>query len=131
MSEPDALGLLSGGTVVASVKRSVLRQFSFPPQEHKFGPLSQAVDPITGRGFEVHSVDDARGEIVLKVGRDYDGPLPSAWIRRGRREPICKPSGCTILGRSASARGCKRAFGAILRVRFAMGDTQQAKCSHS
>ena len=83
VDEPDALGLLSGGDVVGSVKRSVLRQFSFPPQEHKFGPLSQAEDPITGRGFVVDSVDDARGEIVLKVGRDYDGPLPSALVQGG------------------------------------------------
>ncbi len=83
VNEPDALGLLSGGDVVGSVKRSVLRQFSFPPQEHKFGPLSQAEDPITGRGFVVDSVDDARGEIVLKVGRDYDGPLPSALVQGG------------------------------------------------
>jgi uncharacterized protein len=83
VNEPDALGLLSGGAVVGSVKRSALRQFSFPPQEHKFGPLSQAEDPITGRGFVVDSVDDARGEIVLKVGRDYDGPLPSALVQGG------------------------------------------------
>jgi predicted RecB family nuclease len=83
VAEPDALGLLSGGDVVGTVKKSVLRQFSFPPQEHKFGPLAQAADPITGRGFVVDSVDDARGEIVLKVGRDYDGPLPSALVQSG------------------------------------------------
>jgi len=83
VNEPDALGLLSGGEVVGAVKRSVLRQFSFPPQEHKFGPLSQAKDPITGRGYVVDSVDDARGEIVLKVSRDYDGPLPSALVHDG------------------------------------------------
>jgi hypothetical protein len=83
VSEPDALGLLSAGEIVGTVKRSVLRQFSFPPQEHKFGPLSQAEDPITGRGFVVDSVDDARGEIVLKVGKDYDGPWPSALVEGG------------------------------------------------
>jgi predicted RecB family nuclease len=83
VSEPDALGLLTGGEVVGSVKRSVLRQFSFPAQEHKFGPLSQAEDPITGRGFVVDSVDDARGEIVLKVSKEYDGPLPSALVQGG------------------------------------------------
>jgi predicted RecB family nuclease len=83
VAEPDALGLLSRGEAVGTVKRSVLRQFSFPPQEHKFGPLSQAEDPITGRGFVVDSVDDARGEIVLKIGRGYDGPLPSALVQAG------------------------------------------------
>jgi predicted RecB family nuclease len=81
--EPDALGLLSGGAVVGSVKRSVLRRFSFPPQEHKFAELSQAIDPITGRGFEVYSVDDARGEVVLKVSREYDGPLPGSLVQAG------------------------------------------------
>jgi uncharacterized protein len=83
VNEPDALGLLTRGEVVGSVKRSVLRQFSFPPQEHKFSALSQAVDPITGRGFTVDSVDDARGEIVLKMSKDYDGPLPSALVQDG------------------------------------------------
>jgi uncharacterized protein len=83
VSEPDALGLLSGGEIIDSVKRSVLRRFSFPPQEHKFGPLSQAEDPITGRGYTVDSVDDARGEIVLKVGATYEGPWPSALVQGG------------------------------------------------
>jgi len=83
VAEPDALGLLTGGEVVGSVKRSVLRQFSFPAQEHKFGPLSQAEDPITGRGFVVDSVDDAHGLIVLKVRAGYDGPLPSALVQGG------------------------------------------------
>jgi predicted RecB family nuclease len=83
LAEPDALGLLSGGDVVGSVKKSSLWRFSFPPQEHKFGPLAQAADPITGRGFVVDSIDDARGEIVLKIGRGYDGPLPSALVQAG------------------------------------------------
>ena len=83
VSEPDALGLLVGGEIIGTVKRSVLREFSFPPQEHKFGPLSQAVDPITRRGWEVVAVDDARGQIVLKIGRDYEGPPPSALVQAG------------------------------------------------
>ena len=32
--EPDALGGLTGGNVVGQVKRSVVRRFRFPPQEH-------------------------------------------------------------------------------------------------
>jgi uncharacterized protein len=83
VAEPDALGLLTGGEVIDSVKRSVLRRFSFPPQEHKFGPLSQADDPITGRGFTVESIDDGRSEIVLRMSKDYDGPLPSALVQGG------------------------------------------------
>ena len=83
VGEPDALGLLSGGAVVGEVKKSVLRRFSFPPQEHKFDKGDTAHDPITNRGFEVHSVDDASAEIVLKIGKDYDGPLPSALVQSG------------------------------------------------
>ncbi|MGH3304696.1 MAG: hypothetical protein ACRDOK_24090 [Streptosporangiaceae bacterium] len=76
------------------MKRSVLRRFSFPAQEHKFGPLAQAEDPVSGRGFVVDSVDDARGEIVLKVGKDYEGPLPSALVRAVRQAPSSKQSEC-------------------------------------
>jgi predicted RecB family nuclease len=83
VSEPDALGLLSGGEVVDSVKKSVLRRFSFPPQEHGFNAGEAADDPITKRGFEVYSIDDARAEIVLKVSQKYDGPLPSALVEGG------------------------------------------------
>jgi predicted RecB family nuclease len=83
VSEPDALGLVTGGEVVGAVKKSLLRRFSFPPQEHKFGPLAQAVDPVTGRGYAVDSVDDARGEIVLKVAAGYEGPWPSALVQAG------------------------------------------------
>ncbi len=36
VDEPDALGGLSGGEVVDQVKKSVVRRFSFPPQEYKF-----------------------------------------------------------------------------------------------
>jgi hypothetical protein len=75
--------LLSGGEVVGVVMRSVLRRFSFPPQEHRFNAGETAHDPISDRSFEVYSVDDARAEIVLKVGRDYDGPLPSALVEGG------------------------------------------------
>jgi predicted RecB family nuclease len=83
VDEPDALGLLTGGAIVGSVKKSVLRLFSFPPQEHKFSELSQAIDPITGRGFDVYLVDDARSEITLKIGQNYDGPLPSSLVQAG------------------------------------------------
>jgi hypothetical protein len=36
IGEPDALGGLTGGEIVDQVKKSVVRRFSFPPQEHKF-----------------------------------------------------------------------------------------------
>ena len=36
IGEPDALGGLVGGIEVGQVKKSVVRRFSFPPQEHRF-----------------------------------------------------------------------------------------------
>ena len=47
--EPDALGGLTGGDVVGQVKRSVVRRFCFPAQEHKFSTGSTACDPATDR----------------------------------------------------------------------------------
>ncbi len=105
VAEPDALGLLAGGEVVGSVKRSVLRQFSFPPQEHKFAPLSQAEDPVTDRGFTVDSVDDASGTIVLKVGRDYDGALPAALVQGGPPSTKLQASRMRDLGARVLADG--------------------------
>jgi predicted RecB family nuclease len=78
--EPDALGGLTGGDVVGQVKRSVVRRFSFPPQEHKFAAGKAARDPATKTRWSVHAVDDARGTIDLKIGAGYRGPLPAAVV---------------------------------------------------
>jgi hypothetical protein len=109
------------------VKLSVLRQFSFPPQEHKFGPLSQAEDPITGRGFVVDSVDDARGEIVLKMNKDYDGPLPSALIQNGPPSTRLQAERMRDLGSRALASGLNgldAATALVLRRPPAHGSTE-------
>jgi predicted RecB family nuclease len=105
VAEPDALGLLSGGAVVGSVKRSVLRQFSFPPQEHRFGALSQAEDPITGRSYTVESVDDSRGEIMLKMSKDYNGPRPSALVQGGPPSTRLQAERMRDLGKRVLADG--------------------------
>ena len=83
IGEPDALGGLTGGEIVYQVKKSVVRRFSFPPQEHKFSAGDTAVDPETTRGWPVWAVDDATGTIELKVGLAYAGPLPAALIESG------------------------------------------------
>ena len=80
IDEPDALGGLTGGDVVDQVKRSVVRRFSFPPQEYRFKRGDNAVDPGSGRGFSVWGVDDEHGTIDLKVGRDYAGPWPASLV---------------------------------------------------
>ena len=80
IGEPDALGGLTGGDVVGQVKRSVVRRFSFPPQEYRFKRGDTAVDPGSGRGFPVWAVDDDHGTIDLKVGQAYPGPWPAALV---------------------------------------------------
>ena len=80
MGEPDALGGLTGGDVVGQAKRSVVRRFSFPPQEYRFKRRDTAVDPGSGRRFLVWGVDDEHGTIDLKVGQAYEGPWPAALV---------------------------------------------------
>ena len=80
VDEPDALGGLTGGDVVGQVKRSVVRRFSFPPQEYKFTRGDTAVDPASNRSFLVWGVDDEHGTIDLKAGQAYAGPWPAALV---------------------------------------------------
>ena len=81
--EPDALGGLSGGEVVGQVKKSVVRRFRFPAQEHKFSAGGTACDPATDKHWSICDVDDARGTIDLKAGSTYAGPWPAALIEAG------------------------------------------------
>ena len=81
--EPDALGGLTGGNMVGQVKKSVVRRFRFPPQEHKFSPGGTACDPDTDKQWTVCDVDDAGGTIDLKMGTAYSGPWPAALVEAG------------------------------------------------
>ena len=89
IDEPDALGGLAGGNVVAEVKRSVVRRFSFPPQEHRFAAGDTAYDCETDKPWTIYGVDDAAGTIDLKIGGGYDGPLPAGLVPGG---PIPTPT---------------------------------------
>jgi len=80
VGEQDALGGLTGGGVVAEVKKSVVRRFLFPPQEHRFTPGDTAHDSVTGKNWTVVALDDAAGTIDLKIGTGYDGPLPTGLL---------------------------------------------------
>jgi len=80
IGEPDALGGLRGGEIVDRVNRSVVRRFSFPPQEHKFSAGDTAYDSQTDKTWTVWAVDDAAGTIELKIVSTYDGSLPAALI---------------------------------------------------
>ena len=83
IDEPDALGGLTGGEIVGQVNRSVVRRFSFPPQEHRFSAGQTAHDSDTNLSWTVWAVDDAAGTIDLKIGKGYDGPLPAALVEDG------------------------------------------------
>ena len=83
IGEPDALGGLTGGDVVGEVKQSVVRRFSFPPQEHRFSPGDTAHDSATNNSWGIRALDDERGTIDLKIGRKYSGPLPAALVEGG------------------------------------------------
>ncbi len=80
IDEPDALGGLAGGEIVGEVKRSVIRRFSFPPQEYRFKAAETAVDAVSGKGWTIHGINDRRGTIDLKIGRAYAGSLPTALV---------------------------------------------------
>ena len=83
IGEPDALGGLVGGEIVDQISRSVVRRFSFPPQEHGFSAGDAAYDSETKRGWTVWAVDNGAGTIDLKVSNAYDGPLPAALVEGG------------------------------------------------
>ncbi len=80
LGEPDAIAGLEGGEIVNEVKRSVVRRFNFPPQEHRFSKGEPAFDPITETCWTVWAVDDEHGVIDLKIGKTNTGPLPSALV---------------------------------------------------
>src|SRR5262249_47991908 len=83
VKERDALGELSGGEVVARVKKSVVRRFTFPPQEHCFDVGDSACDPATGKMWSVWSLDEERGVIEIKIGEDNAEPFPTDLIECG------------------------------------------------
>jgi len=83
IGEPDALGGLKGGDIIGHVKRSVVRRFSFPPQEHRFTAGGTAFDSVTNKGWSIWALDDEHGRIDLKIGSDYSGPLPAALVEGG------------------------------------------------
>ena len=89
IGESDALGGLTGGDIVEELKRSVVRRFFFPPQEHRFAVGDTAHDSVTDRGWTVVKIDDASGVIDLKLGAGYAGPLPVSLVPEG---PIPAPA---------------------------------------
>ena len=84
IGESDALGGLTGGDIVEELKRSVVRRFFFPPQEHRFAAGDTAHDSVTDKGWTVVEIDDASGVIDLKIG---------VWLRRPAAGPLVPEGG--------------------------------------
>ena len=79
---PGAIGELKGGEIVGKVKRSTVRRFEFPAQEHGFDSGDAAEDPVSHRKWTVVAIDEALGTIDLKIG-SADPPLPAAVVEGG------------------------------------------------
>ena len=132
IGEPDAIGGLTGGDVVAEAKRSVVRRFFFPPQEHRFAPGDNAHDSVTDKGWTVVAIDDALGMIDLKIGAGYDGPLPASLVPDG---PIPTPTqrdrlrdlGARVVRDGVSGRDAATAL--LLRFRPADGAPWGEPCA--
>jgi predicted RecB family nuclease len=82
VDEPDAIGALRGGDIVGTVKRSTVRRFEFPAQEHGFDSGDTAEDPVSHKTWTVVEVDEEFGTIDLKIG-SADAPLPEAIVEGG------------------------------------------------
>lgn len=83
VQERDAIGELNGGEIVEQVKKSVVRRFSFPQQEHGFDVGDAVCDPATGKTWSVWALDEERGTIELKIGSKNAEPIPCAVIECG------------------------------------------------
>jgi predicted RecB family nuclease len=89
VEEPDAIGMLTGGDVVGLVKKSEVRRFYFPAQEHRFSAGDGAVDPVTEKTWTVQALDETTGTIDLKAKADQDPQLPRS-IMAGVQIPPTK-----------------------------------------
>ncbi len=80
IEEPEPIGGLVYEGVVATVARSLVHRYRFPPQEHEVSPGRPVKDPATGKSIEVVAVDTAAGTLDLKRGRTSAEPHPTSVI---------------------------------------------------
>ena len=66
VEDSEAIGKLErlGGVEPFEVRRSLGYTLSFPEQQYKLSP-GQAVDPATGKGVSIESIDDDAGRLVI------------------------------------------------------------------
>jgi uncharacterized protein len=128
VKERDALGELSGGEAVAQVKKSVVRRFTFPPQEHCFDVGESACDPATGKMWSVWSLDEERGVIEIKIGEQNAEPFPTDLIECGPIPTDALRARLRDLGGRVVSEGLDGAdaAGALLLRRRPAGDFETA-----
>ncbi|HWA58583.1 MAG TPA: TM0106 family RecB-like putative nuclease, partial [Gemmatimonadales bacterium] len=81
IEDPAALGGLEYEGVVATVKRSLVHRYRFPPQEHRLDVGAEARDTATGKSpGEIVAIDEVARTIDLKRGRASDVPHPVSLI---------------------------------------------------
>ncbi len=82
----EGIGGLTFERELGPEKKSVLRRYRFPPQDHKFRPGSEPVDPDPRHGDfgasagTIMAVDDVHGTLDLKVGPKRQSHHPIALI---------------------------------------------------
>ena len=82
----EGIGGLTFERELGPEKRSVVRRYRFPPQDHKFRPGSEPVDPDPRHGDfgapagTIVAIDDLHGTLDLKVGPKRQPYHPTALI---------------------------------------------------
>jgi predicted RecB family nuclease len=76
VAERGAIGELRRGDIVENLKKSVVRRFTFPAQEHGFAVGDHVCDPATEKTWVIWGLDDELGTIDLKIGTDNAEPTP-------------------------------------------------------
>jgi uncharacterized protein len=89
LGEPDAIAGLKLEDIIGEVKRSYIVRYRFPPQEHPFREGDRALDPRSENEWVVHEVDDARGTLDLRRGKQNKSPDPRVLVEPG---PIETPN---------------------------------------
>jgi len=113
----EAIGGLEFVRDVAVHKSSVIRRYRFPPQDHKFRPGEEPVDPNPefgdyGQGAgPIHAIDDAAGTIDLIRGPTKQGHHPSSLLpgtpldSKPMREALLRVADAVLDGPALDAAG--------------------------
>lgn len=81
IEDDSTLGGLEYVGPAGTVKRSVIHRYRFPPQEHAVGEEKAVKDPATDASpGTIHRVDDARGILEIRYGRNAERERPTALV---------------------------------------------------